>query len=332
MNIKSETINGVTRYFINGNTYERIEDVPEEYKKYFQDKDDNGIPDHIDEVFTGKGAGLGSLFSVFKDTVASSMRDQGEQVSETINQPAKTSVDRYNRMSGESSALPTLIKIGFGIVIGIAIAWYSIKNLGSGTTPESPHETRTVTTEEGSDDDNINGDENNSEPVAEIDPNALVLEINDPNEPPYGMYVAVVQNKLDVFRFDMPDGELVESGSNLLTVRMKTDEKKNLSSKVFRVTVDPGKCNLVPITDAGGEFNKTKLGDNIFDYGVTNDSGAGHSVTTHYYSFVVNNYCVSFSLELVAVNANNFDPPLEQFNEGQQVAELETMLTNLVWK
>ena len=113
---------------------------------------------------------------------------------------------------------------------------------------------------------------------------------------------------------------------------MKTDEKQNLSGKVFRVTVDPGQCILTPTSAEGGEFSKTKLGDNTFNYAVGNDSGAGHSVTTHYYNFVVNNYCVNFSLELVAVKADAFDPPLEQFNEGQQVAMLETLLTNIMWK
>jgi hypothetical protein len=43
---KSETSK---TYIINGKTYTRLEDIPEEFKSMFDDKDNDGIPDQLDD-------------------------------------------------------------------------------------------------------------------------------------------------------------------------------------------------------------------------------------------------------------------------------------------
>lgn len=37
-------------YEVNGVKYDRLEDVPAEFRKYFEDKDNNGVPDVIDDA------------------------------------------------------------------------------------------------------------------------------------------------------------------------------------------------------------------------------------------------------------------------------------------
>lgn len=67
----------ITKYIVNGKEYERVEDMPDDVRKIFEDKNQNGIPDILE------GAGIKTEFkkevnfSVKKETKAPSILSSG---------------------------------------------------------------------------------------------------------------------------------------------------------------------------------------------------------------------------------------------------------------
>src|SRR6266436_1574442 len=104
MQIRVEESNGVKKYFVNGKQYDRLEDIPEEFKSYFVDKNNNGIPDQFDSLFDSMGKGLFSL-----KTLRSLF--QSSSVSENQNQP-------INQLE-KGNFFFTLLKILIGIAVGL---------------------------------------------------------------------------------------------------------------------------------------------------------------------------------------------------------------------
>ena len=51
--IHRSTLKTTTTYTVNGVRYDRLEDVPAEFRKLFEDKDDNGVPDIVDSMASG---------------------------------------------------------------------------------------------------------------------------------------------------------------------------------------------------------------------------------------------------------------------------------------
>lgn len=146
MNYKYHNDGTNTVYTVNGKQYTRLEDVPEEHRAYFinLDKNKNGIPDSIEPLLSrmkdGSGTTsitkvIGSLFKSVGEQMTSDNSDAAETISleeikekEKIQKPVdqRRTYDRNGRVvqPGESSFMPTLIKILVGILIGLAIAWY----------------------------------------------------------------------------------------------------------------------------------------------------------------------------------------------------------------
>lgn len=82
-------------YEINGVRYDRIEDVPEEFRKLLEDKDANGVPDIIDSLRSAAPDGNANLTQVRTTT---SVIGEGDDLRATIrsrllsdkSRPAKT--------------------------------------------------------------------------------------------------------------------------------------------------------------------------------------------------------------------------------------------------
>jgi hypothetical protein len=97
MEIRFEETNGVKRYFVNDKEYERLEDVPQEFRSFFTNPD----------VF-----GAGSLKSFLNPFKAEKLlKDQVEQNNPSINQLER------------SSALSGVVKMALGALIIFIIAW-----------------------------------------------------------------------------------------------------------------------------------------------------------------------------------------------------------------
>jgi hypothetical protein len=314
MTTRTETTNGVTRYFVNEKMYERLEDVPEEFRKHFLDQNNNGIPDQIENIFSGSPKDFfGSVFGAVKETLANPPQT-----------PEPPQTKRYD-MGRESSTLPTLIKISIGIVIGIVIAWFALQysnktDVGTGEEP---------TIDASTDESQPAIDTDYGEPLAT---DKLILQMDDPNEPPYGVLIMGLQNGVTLFKMNMPDGELLDSNDSVFSVQMAVDEGTNLTQQTFSVAVTPGNCNLTELEERGATIDNMRLSGNDFTHAVSSDAGAGQFLDRHYYSVVMDGYCIAFTLELRSSNATFFDPPLKEYNQAEKVAAMETMLKNIVWR
>ncbi len=313
MTTRTETTNGVIRYFVNEKMYERLEDVPEEFRKHFLDQNNNGIPDQMENIFSGSPKDFfGPVFGAMKETIANPPQA-----------PEPPQTKRYD-MGRESSTLPTLIKISIGIVIGIAIAWFALQysNKPDVGTTEEPIESA------GTEESQPAIDTDYGEPLT----NKLILQMDDPNEPPYRALIVGSQNGVTFFKMTMPDGELLDSNDSVFSVQMAADEGTNLSQQTFSVTVTPGNCNLTELEERGASIDNIRLSGNDFTHAVSSDAGAGQFLDRHYYSNLMDGYCIAFTLELRSSNATYFDPPLKEFNQAEKIANMETMLKNIVWR
>jgi hypothetical protein len=314
MTTRTETTNGVTRYFVNGKMYERLEDVPEEFRTHFLDRNNNGIPDQIENIFSGSPKDFfGSVFGAMKETFTNPPQT-----------PEPPKAKRYD-IGRESSTLPTLIKISIGILIGIVIAWFALQysNKTDVSTVEEP---------------TVNASTNESQPTIGTDygeplaTDKLILQMDDPNEPPYRALITGSQNGITLFKMTMPNGELLDSNDSVFSVQMDVDEGTNLTQQTFSVAVTPGSCNLTELEERGAMIDNIRLSGNDFTYAVSSDAGAGQFLDRYYYSVVMDGYCVAFTLELRSSNATYFDPPLKEYNQAEKVIAMETMLKNIVWR
>ena len=108
MQIRVEESNGVKKYFVNGKQYDRLEDIPEEFKSYFADKNNNGIPDQFDSLFDSMQKNPFS-FKTFKSLL------QAPPIIENKNQP-------INKLENGNPFLTMLFKILVVIALGVLIA------------------------------------------------------------------------------------------------------------------------------------------------------------------------------------------------------------------
>ena len=135
------------RYTVNGTEYARLEDVPQEHRAYFEnmDKNKNGIPDNVEGLLDAMNGPsgkpnlrkvIGTLFKAVGENMTSDNTQnvdfQEVKEEKTITESHRTSVEprgTYNKsgrvvQQGESSFLPTLIKILITAAIIIGVLWY----------------------------------------------------------------------------------------------------------------------------------------------------------------------------------------------------------------
>ncbi len=74
MKTRYEEINGKRRYFVNDKEYASLDEVPKEYRSYFNDANNNGVPDEVESLMEGFKGGndlskvLNGLFTSVKKT------------------------------------------------------------------------------------------------------------------------------------------------------------------------------------------------------------------------------------------------------------------------
>ena len=136
----------IATYTVNGETYSRLADVPAEHRAYFAniDKNNNGIPDQVEPFMdlVQNSNYKPSAFSVLR-ALFSLVRTEFKNNNKTIETTAFEEVKEvkketpvfgqtksaYNQQGGvmqqgESSFIPTLIKILLVILILLTGAWY----------------------------------------------------------------------------------------------------------------------------------------------------------------------------------------------------------------
>jgi hypothetical protein len=150
MNYQYHSDGTTTRYTINGTDYYKLEDIPEEHRAYFErmDKNKNGVPDNVEGLLdamngpSGKTSFrkvIGTLFKVVGENIAKNdfettsfeeVKEVKEIKTETVNttRPIEEPRHTYNQgnvvQRGESSFIPTLVKVLVAAVLILAALWF----------------------------------------------------------------------------------------------------------------------------------------------------------------------------------------------------------------
>jgi hypothetical protein len=223
-------------------------------------------------------------------------------------------------------------KIFLAIVVGVMIVIYSFNkykeaypeqfnddNLDSFVS-ENPVPELTVSN------DSSETDGQNDDALFAHSFESLTLRLEDPNEPPYGMFVGGYQNNSMLFRIDLPDNELLDSNDSLLQFILPVKNNTNLSERKFTISVHKGECSR---GDEGLEWSKMTIGDIDFDKASYGDAGAGQRYSTYFYNWKRYDYCITFYLELKSTNASLTDPPMTEYDEAAEVAMMEKLLKSI---
>lgn len=276
MNIKIEESNGKKKYWVNGIAYDRMEDIPAEFKSYFSDTNNNGIPDQFDGLMnTVNKMGVSDSFgSVFKSLLSTADLNELK---------ASASSKTFSSGTNGSSFAPTLIKIIAAGLIVFVVAWMYPKfqaaqpsgSPANGTTVSSDSSYQIPT----------------SSPAS---PDRMTFSIDDPNEPPYHMLGVVSQNGEKIFTFELPDGQEIESTDSSLQTAMPVEPGTNLIEKTFSLSILNEGCT------SGEEETPSSIviGENYFSKTENEDYGMSQTYKTYRYSFEKEGKCVVFTLLL----------------------------------
>jgi len=318
MTTRIEDTDGKRTYYVNDVPYDRIQDIPEEYRSYFADADNNGVPDQFDSLIKIARGKAG--FKDIVDTIANELKADREEGEDAEAQPPVVSPQkRYLRDEGRTgSSFPMYIKVLFVLAIGFTVAWFIVTRLPE--TPDAPvggDETEEVAPIEESAIEVV--------PEAEVaeeamNPNAFRFVVEDPNEPPYKMFVNVFRGSTLLFAFDLPPGAMIETGNERLAIDMEIPQGTNLSAAVFDATILTEQC-----LDAGVDWTAKYVGATEYQAAIVTDSGAGHTYNTYYYNFN-GAYCAQFSLTLRSINAGASGTELREYNPDYLISLIEDVL------
>ncbi len=322
MRIRFEESDGKKRFFINDEMYERIEDVPQEFQHYFEDKNGNGMPDHFDAVNPfAPGASP-------KELIASLFSNKQSQT-EPPQKKRQDEVRDFNT-GRERSILPTLIKLSLVIFVGLVLfyAFLYIKEISpSGELQAEPSDV--------SDSTNASAIESAIETEKVVKPLAtqLILVIEDPNEPPYGMFIGAYLDKKLQFTLDVPDGEFIDSPDTLLQFQMPAPEGTNLSEELFSISTSAGECSTSNPLNAQPEdvvsITTVNVGNVIFLKTESGSGGAGQTYVTHAYAFDHSGYCTTFAIELHSGETGAYETEVSAYDEVAEIQRMEALLKTI---
>jgi hypothetical protein len=332
MEIRTETTNGITKYFVNGKEYNRLEDVPEEFRSRFIDANNNGIPDQMDDLFdafNGNKEGsrvtnvVKALFNTVKSSEAMQMTNEPE-----MKKAEGNSYNRSARINEVNPGTPAWVKLLFVIFIGLLAAWAYLKYSGTDllTKDETPADSTRQLTE------TIDGvpltvtpTESNDEQVMAATANVFFITRKQ--------HVEVYDGETLLFSFPLPYGAAISNSNehkSQLNLSYPVQEGTNLSSKDFSFTINEGAC--VPEEDESVTWSNKQIGDIEFVIGSGGGAGAGQYYQTENYSFERYGYCMTFTLELHSSNIGNIDPPVSQFDVGAEINFIEDILKSIAFK
>jgi hypothetical protein len=306
MNIKIEESNGKNTYWVNEISYDRIEDIPEEFKHHFSDTDNNGIPDQFDGLMktVNRMGGNNSFRGLFKSLLST---ENLKEIRPSTSAPAPT----FSRGTNESSFIPTLIKIVIAGLIVSVVAWiYQKAQLKNSSEPGEITVLSDSTYQSPSD--------------SPITTDRMTFIIDDPNEPPYHMLGVVSRNGEKILTFELPAGEEIESTDSSLQTAMPVKSETNLIDKTFTFSLLNQPC-----TSADGPGNTTLIGEINFNKVEDEEAGMGQQYKTYRYSFEKERQCIVFTLTLHSGIPEAFDPQSKEFDLDAEVQSVESILKTI---
>lgn len=310
MNIRIEDTDGKRTYYVNDVRYDRLQDIPVEYRSYFADADQNGIPDQFDSLINLAKGKAG--FSEVADTIASG-ENNTRQEERTGTRAAPSSTERiYRRDDGRTNdSFPLYIKILFFLAIAFLLGWFIVSRL-----PATPDTSQNDSTGQGAADGTVAQEVPEATLTEEVNPETFRFVVEDPNEPPYKMFVNVFHSQTLLFAFDLPPGTMIETGSERLAVGLEVPQGTRLTAAVFDATIPGNRCPPDKIA-----WMSRYIGETLYQTAIVSESAAGHTYDTYYY-LLKGDYCAQFSLTLRSVKSSD----LREFNPDYLVGLVEDVL------
>ena len=314
MNTRIEDIDGVRTYYVNDVAYKKLEDMPEEFRQYFTDANGDGFPDQFDSLVK-MARGQAGVKDFLKSSVSEMLNTPPGKVS-----PKSTSSEyRYLRDQSSSGGFPFYIKALFFVLIGLVIAWYVVSRLPADDTTETSENIEQIPVEE-----EITEVVAEEEVLAEsAAPPEFQFVMEDPNEPPYRVYASFLKYGKQVLRFDLPDGEVISSGTERIFVDLEIPEGTSLQSGIMAATLVRDECLPGDL-----EWSSKRVGDLEFKTAYSTDGAAGR--TDHSYIYALQgDQCIHFMLTLSTVNAGIAETDPKAYESADGVKLIEEMLGTL---
>jgi hypothetical protein len=223
----------------------------------------------------------------------------------------------------------TMIKICFGIFLGLLIAWIYFRNESKKPSIKpimDSLETKSASYESPIADSSKSENQSLELKSGDYNDDRIILEIEDSNQPPYRGFISATQNGKQLFTFNLPDGKSMSFSDSIIVVDMPGKSGTNLIGETFSVLVSRGNCVL---SDEEADWTTIKINGRDFNKGNGGGSGAGSSYSMSYYTFPIANYCVTFLLKVQTGNPGGYSEPVTEIDVTKEEEMIETVLNNI---
>ncbi len=210
--------------------------------------------------------------------------------------------------------MPTLIKISFGIFVGMLIAWLYFRTENKNNNHQPVADSLTSKSESTPQDLPNDDSKPESPPLEQLSDDSgtdrIILQLEDPDKPPYRGFISASQNGKQLFTFNLPDGKSMSILDSLVEVELPDKPGTNLIDETFRVLVCRENCVL---SEEVADWTKVKINGKDFNKGNGGGGGAGSSYSISYYSF----------------DARAYSEPVTEIDGTKEEEVIETILKNM---
>lgn len=285
------------KYIVNGVEYDSLDKVPAEHRASIES---------FEKITSGEGSSLVKVIRL----LFSSLRESRTTEPATADSLETKSPERAPTgfFRSRQFRIMIVVMIAAGIIYVMS---RQIPGDDSSTSPEpttlSPEQTsepepESVTTTES----------NNGERFS--------LTIEDPNEPPYQVFVALYDNGRLRLRMDMPPGEFVETEEpNTIVINAPAEEGTNLARKEMTL--------LWSNEFTTASWPQITIGKNTFYHEIEDDYAAGHRYITSSYAYVREDGV--FMVKALYVIRSATDGPVPDYDIENDVPSIESLLSTL---
>src|SRR6185312_9311169 len=82
---------------------------------------------------------------------------------------------------------------------------------------------------------------------AQQEPVPVKLVVDDPNAPPYRMFVVAMQEKAKLFKFILPDGEITINTDSLVEIKPDIKKGSTTTLETIAISFTYGNCNTTDV-------------------------------------------------------------------------------------
>lgn len=323
MRYSIQETNGKKTYRVNDVHYERLEDVPAQYRHLFEDKNNDGVPDGFEFPIdmSSPWAMIKSLLSGGKQT----RKSKPQSVNQKMNKDVRS--DGYNRGKEDTSIKPTLIKIF--VVSAITLTGFWVYQVYNAQTKDASNDPGVVIIEpeSNSENDASSGvDKNQDQSTSEDSDIKIYLE--DPNVEPYRVFISVKINDETLLTMNAPESMSLSDtpGNTILEFTSDAEQGTTLSGKTLTYSVSRTPCQPDPDRF---ERSRVNLGGAEFVKGINDEGAAGHRYVTYAYALERLDRCILITLEFNLVNPTHIEGSLSEYDIKKDIIKLENDLAQI---